>query len=176
WTWTDHDAALVLLDARTGQVRRRIASPEHVVLDDDGEAIETRLDRRAVRRIDRMLRRGGYTSLPRLARAAAADAEIEIDPETGADIAISRFTGQGLRAVVRSDLEAERAAITIAGEVSGATLAELDEEDGAAHALFVAPDRSFALAGRDYCACECVSWFELVPLHSELPGSRAAAE
>lgn len=177
-TWAameGQDDVLVFLDTRTGRARRRLASPEHLVPSEDGESWGASIDRRALTRINRLLARGGYTSLPRLllegherrAHVHPGDTvdEGELESET------ARFEGQGLRVVSRTDGYDDSAAITIADAASGRVLAEREGE-GTPHAIHAADDRAFAVVSRSYCACECASWSELWPLRAPSVAAR----
>jgi hypothetical protein len=170
FAWQEQaDDVLVFLDTRTGRVRRSIVSPEHVERSEDGEIVRATVDRRALARINGVLRRGGYTSLPRLAPDGGdrpeRGSDDALDDEDELAVETTVFSGHGLRVVSRQESYSESAAIAITRDGSELVLAAR-EDDGSPHAVFAAPDRSFAVILRNYCACECASWAEVWPLDS----------
>ena len=139
--WGDGD--LLLIDTTTGEVAQRIDWPQESV-GDDGQMGP--IDRPAMRRIQRMLRTGGYRSLGGLAMM-----ERRNDDEGAA----SRFetpTGD-LTVSYRVSWSDNVPKIEIAS--AGRTIAfELDEQAELGR-VAVSPAADFVILEEMFCACHC---------------------
>lgn len=146
---------LRFIDTRTGDVIRELAWPQAY---DPDDGTPEAIDRKALRRINRVLARGGYRALDFLANDGSREVE---------DASTITFAGHGLSVTQSLDYTPEQGAAPSALSVTrdGAHLLDAPYDDERElHSVAYAADRSFILVTQAFCGCHCSTWPTLYPL------------
>lgn len=147
-------ADLAIVDASTGTEARRWPYPQQWA--QDGEELVPRTDARARRRVERLVRDGGY-------RALASVPLVAIDDDL--DARPTLFAADDVRVAASTSIDdVDGSVLEITIDVGDVHLVVRDTEADHLAGVSIAPDRSFLVFDESFCACECAWWERVVPI------------